>query len=104
VRDNVRAGSSGLVIGTETKPTKAAAARANLFEADLAELVDVREGDATETLGKCRRPGAIVMADNVPKNPRGYRGHIDYIRNPANGFRSMLVDFKGGLEISVRDR
>jgi predicted O-methyltransferase YrrM len=48
------------------------------------------------------RLGAIVMADNVEHAARGYRDYIDYIHNPANGFRSLLWTGKGGIEISVR--
>ena len=128
VRDNAPAGPRGIVIGTEIEPTKAAAARANLAEAGLADYVDIREGDAIETLRDLGgpgdfllmdswtrfarpiieivapqlRPGAIVMADNVAHASRGYRDYTDYIRNPSNGFRSMLWPGKGGVEISVR--
>jgi predicted O-methyltransferase YrrM len=117
-----------VVIGTEIEQTKAAAARANLAAAGLADYVDDREGDALETLKNAGgpvdfllmdswtkfarpiieiiapqlRPGAIVMADNVPRVPRGYRDYTDYVRNPANGFRSMRWPYKGGVELSVR--
>lgn len=128
VRDNVARGRSGLVIGTEIEPTKAAAARVNLAEAGLADYVDVREGDALETLkdaggpvdfllmdswtrfarpiieivGPQLRPGAIVLCDNVGRLPGPYRDYTEYIRDPARGFRSMLWPYKGGVEISVR--
>ena len=128
VRDNTGTSSRGVVVGTEIEPTKVAAVRANLAEAGLAEYVDLREGDALETLkdigGKADfllmdswttfarpiieivapqlRSGAIVMADNVPRVPRGYRDYTDYIRNPANGFRSMRLAYKGGVELSVK--
>jgi predicted O-methyltransferase YrrM len=128
VRDNVRGETSGMVIGTEIEPMKAQGARTNLAEAGLADFVEVREGDATETLKDVGgpadfllmdswtdfarpiieivapqlRPGAIVMADNVPPVPRGYRAYIEYVRNPANGFRSMNLPYKGGVELSVR--
>ena len=82
VRDN----GGGRVIGTELEPTKHARALAHLAEAGLGDLVDVRLGDARETLGAergrrsraarrliistCRssaayarlRPGAVVLA------------------------------------------
>lgn len=128
VRDSAQGGTGSLVIGTEIEPTKAAAARAHLAEAGLAEFVDVREGDALETLQNVGgpadfllldswtryarpiieimapqlRPGAIVMTDNVGQLPGAYRAYTDYIRNPANGFRSTLWPYKGGVEISVR--
>jgi predicted O-methyltransferase YrrM len=48
LRDN----GGGKVIGTEFEPSKLAHARANLAEAGLADLVDIREGDALETLAR----------------------------------------------------
>ncbi|BCA56543.1 hypothetical protein W02_36830 [Nitrospira sp. KM1] len=128
VRDNAQSGRRGIVIGTEIEPTKVAAARGNLAEAGLADFVDIREGDALETLKDIGgpgdfllmdswtryargiieivapqlRPGAIVMADNVGQLPGAYRAYTDYIRNPSNGFRSMLWPYKGGVELSVK--
>lgn len=128
VRDAAHGGRRGIVIGTEIEPTKAAAARDNLMEAGLADYVEIREGDAVDTLRDVGgptdfllmdswtefarsviervapqlRPGAIVLADNVPSVPRDYQDYIDYVRNPANGFRSMRLPYKGGIELSVR--
>src|SRR5579871_6745931 len=48
LRDN----GGGLLIGTELEPSKLARARANLEAAGLADLVDIREGDALETLAR----------------------------------------------------
>jgi predicted O-methyltransferase YrrM len=48
LRDN----GGGRVIGTEFEPTKIAHARANLDAAGLADLVELREGDALETLAR----------------------------------------------------
>jgi predicted O-methyltransferase YrrM len=48
LRDN----GGGQLIGSELEPTKAARARANLAAAGLADLVDIREGDALETLAR----------------------------------------------------
>lgn len=47
LRDN----GGGHLIGTELEPAKVARARANLAAAGLADLVDIREGDALGTLG-----------------------------------------------------
>jgi predicted O-methyltransferase YrrM len=129
VRDNVRtAGDAGIVIGTENEPTKVIAARANLAEAGLAEFVEIPEGDALETLknidgpvdfllvdswipfarpiielvGPQLRPGAIVVCDNVAQYKRAYRDYLDYIYDPVNCFRSMMLTDRGGLELSVR--
>lgn len=55
LRDN----GGGTVIGTELEPTKAARAQEHLNAAGLAEFVDIRVGDALDTLrdgagGPCR--------------------------------------------------
>jgi predicted O-methyltransferase YrrM len=48
LRDN----GGGKLIGTEFEPSKLAHARANLESAGLADLVEIREGDALETLAR----------------------------------------------------
>ena len=54
VRDNVRAnGGSGVVIGTEIEPTKAALAKSNFVEAGLAEFIECAKG-MRERLSKIR--------------------------------------------------
>ncbi|MGH8432074.1 MAG: O-methyltransferase, partial [Solimonas sp.] len=51
IRDTVREnGGEGIVIGTEIEPTKARVATANLVDAGLDRFVDVRVGDARQTL------------------------------------------------------
>ena len=129
LRDNAAAGSGRrTVIGSEIEPTKVAAARANLSEAGLADFVEVREGDALVTLSGIDGPvdfvlidtwiplalpalkllaprmrrGAIVMCDNVRQFEREYRDYTDFVRNPLNGFRSMLWPGQGGVELSVK--
>jgi predicted O-methyltransferase YrrM len=128
IRDSATAGAPGIVIGSEIEPSKAAAAHANLIEAGLADKVDIRLGDALETLKDCGGPvdfllidtwiplarpaiellapqlreGAIVMCDNVAAFADEYRPYTDFVRDPANGFRSMLWPKHGGIEISIR--
>ena len=129
VRDTVRAdGGSGVVIGSEIEPTKARVANANLAEAGLANFVDIRVGDARQTLRDAGgpvdfllldswiplvrpvmdavapqlRPGAIVVCDNVQMYEREYAEYTSLVRNPKNGFRSVMLSHEGGLEISVK--
>jgi predicted O-methyltransferase YrrM len=129
VRDLVREqGGEGIVIGTEIEPTKAAIATANLAEAGLGAFVEVRVGDARETLQDAGgpvdfllldswiplvrpvidvmapqlRPGAIVLCDNVQMYEREYSDYTSFMRDPKNGFRSVLLSHQGGLEISVK--
>jgi len=129
VRDTVREqGGTGLVIGTEIEPSKAKVAVANLADAGLADFVDIRVGDARETLRNAGGPvdfllldswiplvrpimdvmasqlrqGAIVVCDNVELFEREYSDYTSFVRNPSNGFRSVLLSHEGGLEISVK--
>jgi predicted O-methyltransferase YrrM len=129
VRDNVRvAGGSGVVIGTEYEPPKAAAARVHFEQSGLSRFIDLREGDLRETLrqidgpvdfmlvdiwiGMARpalelvaprlRPGAIVVCDNTSQHREEYANYFAFLADPANGFRTMTLPFEGGLEMSVR--
>jgi predicted O-methyltransferase YrrM len=130
LRDNAaRDGGERTVIGTEIEPAKVAAARANLAAAGLERFAEIREGDALVTLADVEgpvdfalidtwiplalpalkllaprlRPSAVVMCDNVKQFAKEYRPYTDFVRDPANGFRSMLWPKQGGVELSVRD-
>ncbi len=110
VRDN----GGGRVIGSEFEPDKVVAARANLAEAGLADLVEVREGDALETLardlpetidlvlldghkglyarilelvGPRLRAGACIVADNADACP----DYVARVRALSGGFVSVPV-------------
>ncbi|WGS50746.1 class I SAM-dependent methyltransferase [Paraburkholderia sp. D15] len=117
----------GELIGTELEPSKAARARANLQSAGLADLVDIREGDARETLAgidgdvdmvlldgafslylpvlKLIEPrlkaGAAILAENAIDRGNEY---LAYVRDPANGYRSqpLAINEGRGNELSVR--
>jgi predicted O-methyltransferase YrrM len=129
VRDNVRAGGGeGVVIGTEHEPGKAEAARRNFAEAGVSQYIDLREGDLRETLKDVAgpidfmlsdiwipmalpalrlvaprmRPGAVVLADNTARYAERYAEFLTFVRDPANGFRSMTLPMQGGFEMSVR--
>ncbi len=129
VRDTVRdGGGAGIVIGTEIEPSKAKVATANLADAGLEDFVNLRVGDARQTLKDAGgpvdfllldswiplvrpvidvvapqlRPGAIVVCDNVEMYEREYADYTSFVRNPDNGFRSVLLSHEGGLEISVK--
>jgi predicted O-methyltransferase YrrM len=118
----------GLVIGTEIEPEKARHARGHFAEAGVADLIDLREGDALVTLADCGGPvdfllvdgfpklagaiielmapqlrkGAIVVCDNVGQFPRSFADYLDFVRRPANGFVSTLLPLRGGTELSVK--
>ena len=129
VRDTVREhGGEGVVIGIEIEPTKAKVANANIADAGLADFVDLRVGDARETLKQVGGPvdfllldswiplvrpvidvvapqlraGAMVVCDNVQLYEREYAAYTELVRNPKNGFRSVMLSHAGGLEISIK--
>jgi predicted O-methyltransferase YrrM len=123
VRDN----GGGVVIGSELVPAKAFTAWRNLTEAGLGHLVDIRQGDARETLRDLGGPVDFMLVDGWPSphepslarqvieivapqirigglvmNDNAEPDYLDYIRNPSNGFRSMTLPLKGGTELSVK--
>jgi predicted O-methyltransferase YrrM len=123
MRDN----GGGTVIGSEIVPEKVAAARRNLEDAGLAHLVDIRQGDARETLRDLGGPVDFVLIDGWPiretpslarqvieivapqirpgglvLNDNGEPDYLAYMRDPANGFRSMTLPIKGDNELSVK--
>jgi predicted O-methyltransferase YrrM len=118
----------GLVIGTEIEAEKARHARHHFAEAGVADLIELREGDALVTLKDCggsvdfllvdgfprlARPvielmapqlnkGAIVFCDNVGHFPKSFVDYLDFVRRPTNGFVSTLLPLRGGSELSVK--
>jgi len=116
----------GHLISSELEPGKVARARANLDAAGLGDLVDIREGDALDTLKHLGgevdlllidgafslylpvlklvepwlKPGAVVLGENAFEPE-----YLDYVRNPANGYVSQLlpIDEANGNEFSVRN-
>ncbi len=119
VKDN----GGGRVIGSEYEAAKAARARQHLEAAGLSDFVEVRDGDATESLSrdlpervdlllldgaKSLYPrildlvepklanGALVLADNADHNPE----FLARIRDPKNGYLS--VPFAEDVELFMR--
>jgi len=121
LRDN----GGGRLIGSELEPGKVARARAHLEAAGLADLVEIREGDALETLldvggevdvllvdGAWSRylpvlklveprlaPGAAVLGENAFA-----KDYLGYVRDLANGYLSQPLDIDEGRgnEFTVR--
>ncbi|MFF3571615.1 hypothetical protein [Nocardia jiangxiensis] len=48
------------------------------------------------------RTGAVVITDNVGVMRGGYADYVSWVRDPANGFVSVRVPYKGGTEVSIR--
>ncbi|HEY0219088.1 MAG TPA: class I SAM-dependent methyltransferase [Afipia sp.] len=110
----------GRLIGTDLEPGKVERARANVAAAGLADLVELRVGDARETLKpgvggdidmvmldgaftlylsvltlleSHLKPGAVIIGENAFQPASGY---IDYVPDPQNGYLSLPLSFDPG--------
>jgi predicted O-methyltransferase YrrM len=119
LRDN----GGGRVITTEFEPSKVAQARENFVAAGLADLIELREGDAIQTLAhglpeqidlvlldgakglypavlklleEHLKPGTLIVADNADQSPQ----YLQRVRACADGF--MSVPFAADVELSMR--
>ena len=119
LRDN----GGGRLIGSEFEPSKIVRARENLAAGGLSDLVEIREGDALETLARDLpnsidfvlldgaknfypsilsllesrlRDGALVVADNADSSPE----YLARVRSTAHGYLS--VPFGDDVELSMR--
>jgi predicted O-methyltransferase YrrM len=119
LRDN----GGGQIITSEFEPSKVARARDHLAAGGLNDLVEIREGDALQTLRvdlpetidlvlldgakslypdilslleSRLKPGAIVIADNADFSP----DYLARVRSPANGYLS--TPFAEDVELSMR--
>ena len=119
LRDN----GGGRLIGSEFEPSKILRARENLAAGGLSDLVEVREGDAPDTLARDLpdsidfvlldgaknlypsvlsllegrlRAGALIVADNANASPE----YLARVRSTAHGYLS--VPFADDVELSMR--
>jgi predicted O-methyltransferase YrrM len=119
LRDN----GGGRLITSEFEPSKVARANANITAGGLSDLVEIREGDALETLARDLpeqidlvlldgakglypdilallephlRPGALILADNADWS----QDYLARVRSPAHGYLS--VPFAEDVELSMR--
>ena len=119
LRDN----GGGALITTEFEPSKVARARRHLEEGGVADLVEIREGDALLTLAadlparidmllldgakalypdvlglleSRLRPGALIVADNADHSPE----YLARVRSLTDGYLSTPVSAE--VELSMR--
>jgi predicted O-methyltransferase YrrM len=119
LRDN----GGGRVITTEFEPSKIQRARVNFVAGGLDDLIEIREGDALQTLAhdlpgqidivlldgakslylpvlklleEHLRPAALIVADNTDKSP----DYLELVRSSAKGYTS--VPFAEDVELSMR--
>lgn len=124
VRDN----RGGLVIGSEIEESKVARAREHIEEAGLSEYVDIRTGDARQTLAQPGgavdmvfmdgwknlylpviemlephlRPGAVVLSDNINTFKKTLAPYVAHMQGLSNGFHSVILPLGEGLQYAVR--
>ena len=119
LRDN----GGGRLITTEFEPSKVARARGHLTEGGLIDLVEIRQGDALQSLSidlpetidlllldgakslypdilslveSRLRPGALIVADNADHSPE----YLERVRSSGGGYIS--VPFAEDVELSMR--
>ena len=119
LRDN----GGGRLITTEFEPSKVARAQEHLKAGGVADLVEIRQGDALQTLSaglpesidlllldgakalypevlalveSRLRPGALIVADNADYSPE----YLARVRSPASGYLSL--PFAEDVELSMR--
>jgi predicted O-methyltransferase YrrM len=124
----VRDRGDGVVVTTEIYPSKADRAREYIRQAGLLDRVDLRVGDATETLKDIApgvtmvfldgmkslylpvlrllepalEPGAIVVGDDLDLFPEQLEPYLAYVRDPVNGYVSVTIPIGDAMELSTR--
>ena len=120
--------TGGRVIGSEIEPEKLATARANMERSGVADIVDIRAGDALQSLWDAPdgidfllldgwkdlyqpvldllhpklAPGAVVVADNIFTFKTALRPYVERMQARNSGFRSSTVAIGAGMEFSVK--
>ncbi|MGD1210976.1 MAG: class I SAM-dependent methyltransferase [Candidatus Acidiferrales bacterium] len=124
VRDN----GGGTVITTELHTEKARRAAENVRDAGLFDLVEIRVGDARETLRTIDRPvdfifidgwkelylpvlkvvephlraGALVVADNMSLGSTVMKPFLEYVNAEENGYLSVELPIGDRVSVSLR--
>jgi predicted O-methyltransferase YrrM len=123
LRDN----GLGHLVTTEQSASKASRAAQYLTEAGLSDLVEIRQGDAFQTLAgidgvelllldgwkqlylpllrqlePALSPGCLVIADDILSMADQLGPYLAYVRDPANGYISCQIPVDDGLELSLR--
>jgi predicted O-methyltransferase YrrM len=123
LRDN----GFGYLVTTEQNASKVARAVQHLTEAGLSDLVEIRQGDAFQTLAGINgidlllldgwkplylpllrqlepalSPGCLIIADDVISHSEKLAPYLAYVRDVANGYLSCEIPLDDGLELSIR--
>jgi predicted O-methyltransferase YrrM len=117
----------GRLVTAEQSAAKAEQATRHFEEAGIARVIEVRQGDAFETLRDVQdvdmlvldgwKPlylpllkqlepvlarNCLVVADDVTSMSEQLAPYLSYVRDPRNGFVSSEIPLDDGVEISVR--
>lgn len=126
VRDN----GGGQVVTTELQADKARQARESFAAAGLGDIIDLRLGDARETLRELPgpvdlllldgwpdlrmailelvqphlRPGGLLMVDDIDLDiGRDFnRRFVEHVTDPANGFLSLRLPVHQGVQVCLK--
>ena len=124
VKDN----GGGKVISTEIEMEKVKKAMENLTRAGLDKIVEIRFGDAAETLqsldmeidmifldgwkqlylplvkqlSKHLHSNSIVIADDVVRFKKSLSEYVEYMNDPSNGFISLILPIGDGMQYSIK--
>ena len=117
----------GKLISSEIEPSKCKKAKYNIEQAGLSDYVEIREGDAMQTLKNISEPidmifldgwkelylpvlkllihrlnnNAVILADNIYSFKKALLPYKNFVQNSSNNFTSLTLPFKSGIEFSV---
>ncbi len=124
----IRDRGNGSIITTELHAGKAESARKNFEQAGLLNVIDLRVGDALQTLTHLKpdvsvvfldgwknlylpvlqllepvlAPGALIIADDLNLFPDVLKPYLAYVQQPTNGYISVTIPIGDAMELSVR--
>ena len=129
VRDNFPGESApaAQIIGSDMEARKVAAARKNIQDAEVADLVTILQGDALQTLQSVEgpidfafldgrkdlylpvlkllelklRPGAVILSDNIDSFRKQVAPFLHYVQSGANGYTSATLNLSDSMEFSI---
>ncbi|PTL85359.1 O-methyltransferase [Vitiosangium sp. GDMCC 1.1324] len=120
----------GTLVTTELEPDKVRRAREHFAEAGLSDIVEVREGDARETLRDVEpdvdfvlldgwkglylpvlqllepklRTGSLIIADDIDLMPEVLTPYLQYVHRERSPYFAVKVPMGDGLDVAMWTR